>query len=204
MNACPVSILFPRRKIRLDVNSFQSVPRYNIKLTDGIIIFRRITGSNYYPAVRHSVSAENLVLQELEHNRSKRFGHAVYLIEEQYALFYTRVFHKVIHCRDDFRHSVLRHVIFLTAVILVYNERQSQCGLPCVVRHGVRQQTYSHFRRYLLHYCSLAYSGRSHQKYRALFFNRNRIAASFVLCEICRHGILYLFFCFFNIHILLL
>ena len=73
MNARLVSVFFPRCKIRLDVNSFQSVPRYNVKLTDGIIVFGRISRSDYYPAVRHSVSAEPLVLQELEHNRGERF-----------------------------------------------------------------------------------------------------------------------------------
>ena len=73
MNARLVSVFFPRCKIRLDVNSFQSVPRYNVKLTDGIIVFGRISRSDYYPAVRHSVSAKHLVLQELEHNRGERF-----------------------------------------------------------------------------------------------------------------------------------
>ena len=58
-----------------------------IELRNRLVELRRVTCCNNYPTCRNLMKSENLILQELEHCRSKGLGNAVDLIEEENTLF---------------------------------------------------------------------------------------------------------------------
>ena len=73
MNVCLYCIFLPDVKIRLHINSADTIQGYNIKIPYRLIVFRRISCSHDDPALRNPMIAEGLSLKELEHGRSKGF-----------------------------------------------------------------------------------------------------------------------------------
>ena len=82
MNLCFVCIFFPCCKIFFDVNALYSVIGYDVKITDGFIVFRRITCGNNDKSIRYTMIAKRLILQELKHCRCKCFRYTIDFVKE--------------------------------------------------------------------------------------------------------------------------
>ena len=73
MDSLFIGILFPYLKVRLYINSLDSVEGYHVKFTDRFIIFRWISCRHDHPAFRYFLIAKSLSLKELEHHRRQSF-----------------------------------------------------------------------------------------------------------------------------------
>ena len=174
-------VLPPGAKIRLHIDSLQAVQRRQVELPHGVVVFRRISGGDNYPAVGNGVASEYLVLQKLQHGRRQCLRYAVDFIQEEDALRLSRFFHHVVQADNDFTHGVFRGSILPAAVFLVRNERQTQSTLPGVMAHGIGHHRDVHFLRYLIHDIRLSDSRRTHEKNRPLPLHRNPVFPELVL-----------------------
>ena len=134
MDAASVRVLLPHAEILFDVDFFNAVERYHVKFSHGFVVFRRISRCYDHPSGGQLLVAERLALQKLEHHRRERFRDAVYLIEEQDALFYARALHLTVDRCDNFAHRVGGYCAFLAAEHHLVDERQTERGLARVVR----------------------------------------------------------------------
>ena len=75
-------VVLPHRQVGLDIHAAHAVKGYDVKIPDGFVVLRRVACRHDDPARRHSLIAKGLALQELQHGRGKRFGHAVDLVDE--------------------------------------------------------------------------------------------------------------------------
>ena len=87
MDICLICVLFPDIIVHIHINLLNTVECHHIKITDRLIIFRRIASCHDDPAFRDLLIAEHLTLQELQHRRCQRLGHTVDLINEQNSFF---------------------------------------------------------------------------------------------------------------------
>ena len=72
-----VGVFLPHIVVRLHINTLQAVPRDDVELSDGVVVLGRVARSHHNPAIRHTMSTKNLVLQKLQHCRGQGFRHAV-------------------------------------------------------------------------------------------------------------------------------
>ena len=200
MNACIISIFFPNAEIRLTLDPLNTVESNDIELRNRLVELRRVTCCNNYPTCRNLMKSENLILQELEHCRSKGLGNAVDLIEEENTLFDASGFDSVIKCSHDLTHRVLGYLHVSTGVVSMYNNRKTEGRLSCVVGHRVGNKVYASFLSYLLHDSGLTDTRCAKQEHRSLMFYADSVIAKFVFNEIGLYRIKYLLFCVFNIH----
>ncbi len=195
-----IGVLFPRRIVRFDVDSLQTVPGDDVEFADRVVVLRRVAGGDDDPSVRDGVHAEGLELQELQHGRRQGLRDAVDLIEEQDALLLPRLFHRLIHGGDDFGHRVLRHAHVLSAVDLVGDVRQAQGALAGVVGHRIGDQRQVQFGGDLRHDGSFTDAGRAHQEDGTLPLDRDDIVPDLVAGQVGLYRKFDLFFCFSDIH----
>ena len=195
------SVLFPRLEVRLYFYLFKSVECNDVEFPGRVVVLGRISGGHDYPALRQPVPSEYFVLQELHHKRRQCLGYAVDLIQKQYALLYACRLHQVVHRSDDLAHRVFGDIALFSAIDLAADERQSYRALARMVCHRVRNQAYTQLRCELFHDGGLAYTRRTDQQHRPLLFDRYHVVSEIVLCQICRDGIPYLFFCLAYVHI---
>ena len=184
MNARLVGVLLPDCKVLLDIDPLHAVQRHDVKIPNGLVILRRISGCDDDKALRHLVVSEHLVLQKLQHGRRQRLGDAVDLVQKEDSLRDTGGLDPVVDRRHDLTHSIFRDGVLLSAVFLARDEGQTDSALPCVVCDGVRDQTDPKLPGDLLHDGCLADSGRSHEKDGSLPFRRNLIGAGLVLLQV--------------------
>ena len=197
-------VFLPCVVVGLDIDLLESVECDDVKIPDGVVVFRRVSGACDDPAVRNAVSSEYLVLKELEHQRRQGLRHAVDLVEEEDALLHSGLFHELVYGRDDLAHRVLGDIVLLTVVDLVAYERKSDGALPRVMGHGIRNDADAELCGYLLHYSGLAYPRRSDQKDRSLLLDRDGVCPELILREIRFDCISYLCLGFADVHCLLL
>lgn len=76
----------------------------------------------------------------------------------------------------------------------MYNNRQTEGRLSCMVGHGVGNKVYASFLSYLLHDSGLTDTRCAKQEHRSLMFYANSIIAKFVFNEIGLYCIKYLLF----------
>ena len=69
MDSLFISVFFPYFKVRLHINSLDSVESYHVKFTDRFIIFRRISRCHDHPSFRNFLVTKCLSLKELQHHR---------------------------------------------------------------------------------------------------------------------------------------
>ena len=118
-------VLLKGIEIRLHRNDLKTVHYGHIKFPYRLIKFGRVTCGHYDPAIRHSVPAENLILQELQHGRSKGLGHAVDLVEEKNTLRYTALLHSLINRHYDLTHGILGHIRLYSVKDLTADHRKT-------------------------------------------------------------------------------
>ena len=106
MDSLLISILFPYLKVRLYINSLNSVESYHIEFADRFIIFRWISCRHDHPAFRYFLIAKSLSLKKLEHHRRQRFRYAVNLINKQNSLFQSGLFHLFIDRCNNLAHRI--------------------------------------------------------------------------------------------------
>ena len=165
-------IFLPYLKIRLHVYVFDSVQRGHIHLADGLVVFGRIACRYYEPVFRYGHIAETLVLKQLEHDRRQGLRHAVYLVEEQYAASFSRHIHVIVYGCHYLAHRILSYRKGSASVFLMGYVRKTYGALPCVVGHGIGNQSAAFFLCDLLHDGSLSYARRPYEENWALFFHR--------------------------------
>ena len=193
-------VFLPRVVVRLDIDALQAVPGHNVKLADGVVVFRRVSGGHHDPAVGDLMTPEYLVLQKLEHGGGQRFRDAVDLVQEQNALLQAGVLHHIVDGGDDLAHRVFRYAVLLPAVGLFHDKRQAEGALTGMVAHGVADQADAELLCDLLHDRGLADTRRAHQKQRALFFQGDLILAEFIFGKIGKDRVADLFLRILNVH----
>ena len=116
------------------------------------------------------MTAENLVLQKLQHDRGKGFADAVDFIQKKNALLQSGFFHQVINGCDDFAHRIFADVAFYFATLItfMYDKWQPQCALAGMMCHGIGEQRDAHLAGDLFHDGGFADTRRAHQKNRTL------------------------------------
>ena len=173
----------------------------NIKFPHGFVISRRVARSYKNPAIRDPMIAKLLVLQQLQHRRSQCLRDTVNLIDKKYPLFFSGPLHAVINGGYDLTHRIFRHRQLPSPVVFLYELRQSDCALPCVMRHRIADEPHLTFPGDLFHHRCLSNARRSDQKDRTLPHKRKCIASHCILMQICPQGMCDLFFCFLYVHI---
>ena len=91
----------PNGVIRLHVHALDAVERDDVEFVYGAVVFGRVARRDNDPAIGHAVLAEGLELQELQHGRRQRFGHAVDFVQKEYAFGNAGVFHEFVDGGDD-------------------------------------------------------------------------------------------------------
>ena len=205
MNASGPCILQPHAAVGDDVHPPQSVQRDDVKLTDGLVVARRIARCHDHPAGGDPMTAEGLILQKLQHGGSQRLGHTVDLIDEEDALFMSRALHAVVNRGDDFTEGIFRNGNLAQFVISpLFNAGQTHRALAGVVSHGVGNQSYVFLRGDLFHDGGLADTGWAHEKNGPLAQKGEDIAPLGIFAVIGPQGSGNLDFSFFDIHIVTL
>ena len=125
----------PHLKIRLDFDFLETVKHRDVEFTHRIVVFRRVSRGHDNPAFRHTVAAECLILQKLQHTRSQGFGNAVDFIQKENACLSAASFHLIIDAGQDFTHRVFGNTVFLSAVFLFHDIGKTECALSGVVGH---------------------------------------------------------------------
>ena len=166
----------------------------------GAVVLRGVACRYNDPAVGHAMTAEDLVLQELQHGRGQRLGNAVDFVKEENAFLLAGCFHGFVYRRDDFAHGIFGNVVLFAAIGPVRNERQSEGALARVMRHGVGNETHFELLRDLLHDGGLADAGCADQEDGALPVDGKAILPEFVFGEIRFHGPFDLLFCLPDVH----
>ena len=69
MDSLLIGIFFPYFKIRLHIDSLDSVKSYYVKFADRFIIFRRVSCCHDHPSFRYFLIAKGLSLKKLQHHR---------------------------------------------------------------------------------------------------------------------------------------
>ena len=106
MDSLLIGILFPYLKVRLYINSLDSVEGYHVKFADRFIVFRRVSCRHDHPAFRYFLIAKSLSLKELKHHRRQRFRYAVDLIDKQNSLLQSGLFHLFIDRCNNLTHCI--------------------------------------------------------------------------------------------------
>ena len=184
VNTAVVAVFLPAKEVSLALYLLKSVPCNYIEFVNRLVELRRVTCGNYYPSGRYLVQTEDLVLQELKHDRCQRFRYAVDLIEEQYALTNVGLLHRVVDVRDDLRHGIFRNLNVSADKVSLDDNRQTHRRLSGLVSHRVRDQVNACLLRDLIHDSSLADTGRSQQETRSLMLNADLILAELVLYQV--------------------
>ena len=201
MDLLPVCILLPHGKIRFHIDLLKSVQSHYVKISDRLVVLRRISRRHDDPALRELLIAEGLCLEKLQHGRRQRLGHTVDLIDKQHSFRDAGLLHLLVNRGDDLTHRILCHRIYPAAVFFFSDKRKPHSALPCMVRDCICHKADAHLLRNLLHDLCLADPRRSHQKHGALTDRRDPVAPESILCKICLYGILDLLFCTFYIQI---
>ena len=195
-------VVLPDRQIRLNVHPADAVEGDDIEIADGFIVFRRVACRHDDPARRHSLIAEGLALQKLQHGGGQRLGDAVDLVDEEDALFQAGGLHLGVDAGDDLAHGVLRHRDVPAAVVALTDEGQAHGALAGVMGDGIGHQRHAALPRRLLHDLGLADARRPHQQDGALADGRDGVFAQSIFGEVRFDGMLDLFFGSFDVHIL--
>ena len=195
-----VGVALPGLDIRGDVETLHTVEGYDIEVTHRAVVLRRVAGGDDHEAIRDLMSAEGLVLQELQHHRGEGLRHAVDLVEEEDALVDAGALDLLIDRGDDLGHGVLGDGILLAAEIALRDEREADGRLACVVRDGVRHEVDAELRRDLLHDGGLTDARRAHEEHRALLLDRDPVGTGLVLHEIGADRVDDFLFCFNDVH----
>ena len=193
-------IVLPHRQIWLNVHAAHTVQRHDVKIPHRLVVLRRVACRHNDPACRHSLIAEGLALQKLQHGGGQRFGHAVDLVDEQDALRKAGGLHFGVDAGDDLTHGVFGHRDVLSAVVALANEGQAHSALAGVVSDGVGHQRHSAFPGHLLHHLRLANARRPHQQDGALPDSRDGVFAQGILGKVGFYGVFDLFFGTFDVH----
>ena len=193
-------IFLPYCEVRLHLDFFHTVHRDDIELPDRFIILRRISRCHDHPALRDRMISEHLALQKLQHCRSERLRHAVDLIDKENALRKSGLLHFIIDRRDNLAHRIFRDGVFLSAVLMLRDKRQTDRTLPRMVRDRIGHEPDAALLCDLLHDLRLANTRRAEQQHRPLPDLRNHISPVFILQKICLDRILDLLLCTLNIH----
>ena len=77
------------------------------------------------------------MLQKFEHGGRESFGHAIYLVDKEYALFFALLFDRLVNARDYFAHRVLGYRIGLSSEFLFGYERKPYRRLPRMVSYRI-------------------------------------------------------------------
>ena len=138
-----ISIHLPYRIVFFHIDALHTVKGYNIELSDGLIVFRRIAGSHNHPSLRNLMIAEGFALQKLQHSRCQCLGYTVDLIDKQNTFFESGCFHFLINRRYNLTHCVLRDRILSAAEILFLDKRQTDGTLSRMMGNGIRNQCHA-------------------------------------------------------------
>ena len=193
-------VVLPDAQLRLNVDAPHAVQRDKVKLPHALVVLRRITRGHNDPAARHSLVAEGLALQKLQHRGGQRLADAVDLVDEQDAVFLAGALHGGVDAGDDLAHRVLGHAAGAPAVVPLPDERQADGALAGVVGDGVGHQRNVALLRDLLHDLGLADARRAHQQNGALPHGGDQRAANVVRGKVRLHGALNFLFGTLNIH----
>ena len=118
-----------------------------------------------------------------------------------YPLLFSGPLHAVIDRSYNLTHRIFRHCQLHSPVVFLYELRQSDRTLPCVMRHRIADKPHLAFPGDLLHHRCLSNARRPDQKDRPLSHKRKCIASHCILMQICPQGMCDLFFCFLYVHI---
>ena len=144
--------------------------------------------------------SKDLVLQKLQHGRSKRLRHTVDLVEKQDALLDTGLFHDLINGGYNLAHRVLGNVKFHALVALVRDKRKSKRRLSGMMCHGIADKCDAKLLRNLLHNGCLSDTWRTKQKDRSLPHDRDAVLTIFIFFEIQLYRIFDMLLCLLDIH----
>ena len=125
MDLLLIGKFFPHWKICFYTDLLHTVQGHNIKLTDRLIVLRRIACRHNDPACWNLLISKGLTLQKLQHGRRERLRYAVDLVEEQNALAAPRGLHRLIDRGDDLAHGVFGHLVFHAVIGFRRDERQA-------------------------------------------------------------------------------
>ena len=195
-----IGIFFPDFIICLHVNPFHPIHGDHVKFPHRLIILRGISRCNNHPPFRYFMSSEGFALKKLQHGRSQSFRHAVYLIQKQYPLRQSRLFHFLINGSHNLAHGILRYGILPASVLLFGNKGQADGALSGMMGNGIGHQSDFAFSGNLFHNLRLSHPRRPQQKHGPLTDHRNFICSVFIFFQISFYGIFDLFLGSFNVH----
>ena len=193
-------VLPERLVIRLHLDLLDPVQSHHVKIPDGFVVFRRISRGHDHPALGNGMISEGLALQELQHGRGQRLGHAVDLVDKKDALPQARLFHLFIDRGHDLAHGVLCDRLFLSPVFPLRDEGKADGALARMVGDGVGYQADAAFPCDLLHDLRLADARSSQKQYGPLPDDRDLISAVRILQKIGFHRVFDFLFRPLNIH----
>ena len=185
MDSLLIGIFFPYFKIRLHINSLDSVKGYYVKFADRFIVFRRVSCCHDHPSLRYFLIAKSLSLKELQHHRCQGFRYAVDLINKKNPLFQPCLLHLLIDRGNNLTHSIFCDRKSLLTKGFLSDKRQSYCTLTGVMCDGIRYQSYLTFSGDLFHDLCFSNTRCPHKKNRSLAYGRDQIFSKFILRKVC-------------------
>ena len=194
MHARLRGVIQPCVHVGFHLDALQAIERCRIEAPGCAVELGGIACRHHDPALRQGMLPECFELQELQHGRGKRLGHAVHLVKQQNALRDTRALDVIVHRRDDLAHGVFGNRVRFALVFALNQTGESQRALAGVVRYGIRQEIDAAFLCRLLHNGGFAHARRALKEYRALHLERDAVRAVVVARKICRDGIFDLLF----------
>ena len=180
-------VFLPGGEVGFDLQHPQPVQRHRVEGVGRAIVLLWIARAHDHPALRQRILAEALVLQQLQHRRGQRLGHAVDLVQKQNARCAAADLHVAVHPGQQLGHGVLRDRTLLAAEAPRANLRKAQRALAGVVGHGVAHQPHAQPPRDLRHHVGLAHAGRADQEQRPLGLGRNQRHAIFIPRRVAAH-----------------
>ena len=193
-------ILPPDGVVLLHVDAADPVQCHHVKVTDRLIVLRRISRCHDDPPLRHFAVPKHLALEELEHGRGQRLGDTVYLVDKEDALGKAGLLHLVVDRCDDLAHGVLCDRIGLSAIDLLPDKGEADGALPGVVGDGVGHKPDPALSGDLFHDLRLTYARRAHEKDGPLPDSRYHVLPIGVLFQIGLYGVPDFLFGSFYIH----
>ena len=200
MHARAQRICLPGFEVGLDVDLAHAVERDDVEFARRLVVLGRVAGAHDDPVVGHAMAPERLELQELQHRRVQRLGHAVDLVEEQDAALQPGPLHVVVDARDDLAHGVLGGLVGQRAVGAVDDEWQSERRLARVVRHRVRDQADAQLVGNLAHDGRLADARGPYEEQGALRCGLDAVHSHLVDGKVCLDGVFHLLLCVCDVH----
>ena len=197
--SCP-GVVLPHRQVGLNVHAAHTVEGDDVKVPDGFVVLRRVACCHDDPARRHSLVAEGLALQKLQHGGRQRLGHTVDLVDEQDALRKAGGLHFGVDAGDDLAHGVLGHRDVLVAVVALPDKGQTHGALAGVMGDGIGHQCHPALSGHLLHHLGLTDARRPHEQDGPLSDGRDGVFAQGILGKVGLDGVFDLFFGAFDVH----